>query len=237
MDQRGASAHSAEWVEKMGFGTVSLILALLLPIPGFSMPEQAAGEVTLPEGTRISLQLNDHLSTKLSSEGDKFSANVIVPIYQGDHLVIPKGSTVSGSVSRVLRPGRIKGKAVMNLLFQSIRIPGRGDLPIVASLARVDPEGNAGVEGEGSVKGEGSTGGDVARVLKPGLAGAGIGGLAGGGRGAAIGGGVGAIVGLATVFSTRGKDLEMRRGSTMDISLDRALMISTDTDVRGVRVR
>lgn len=222
---------------KMGFGTVALILTLLLPIPGITAPEQAAGEIMLPEGTRISLQLNDHLSTKISSEGDKFTANVIVPIYQGDRLVIPKGSTVSGSVSRILRPGRIKGKAVMNLLFLSIRIPGRGDLPIVASLARVDPAGNAGVEGEGSVKGESSTGGDAARVLTPGLAGAGIGGLAGGGRGAAIGGGVGAIVGLATIFSTRGKDLEMRRGSTMDISLDRALSMPADPDSHGARSR
>ena len=222
---------------RMGFETVPLVLILLLPLPGVAMPEQAVGEIKLPEGSRISLQLNDHLSTKLSSEGDMFTANVIVPIYQGDRLVIPKGSTVSGSISRILRPGRIKGKAVMNLLFQSIRIPGRGDFPIVASLARVDPGGNAGVEGEGSVKGEGSTGGDVARVLTPGLAGAGIGGLAGGGRGAAIGGGVGAFVGLATVFSTRGKDLEMRRGSTMDISLDRALSIPTDPDAHGSRVR
>jgi hypothetical protein len=221
----------------MGCGTIALILALLMPLPAFSMPEQAVGDISLPEGTRVSLQLNDHLSTKLSSEGDKFTANVIVPIYQGDRLVIPKGSTVSGSVSRILRPGRIKGKAVMNLLFLSIRIPGRGELPIVASLARVDAEGNAGVEGEGSVKGEGSTGGDVARVLTPGLAGAGIGGLAGGGKGAAIGGGVGAIVGLATVFSTRGKDLEMRRGSTMDISLDRPLTIPADPEAHGARIR
>jgi hypothetical protein len=211
---------------------------LIAPVPCYSEPGQQAGsELTLPEGTRISLQLNDHLSTKLNSEGDKFTANVIVPVYQGDRLVIPKGSTVSGSVSRVLRPGRIKGKAVMNLLFQSIRVPGRGELPIVASLAHVDPEGNAGVQGEGSVKGEGSAAGDVARVLTPGLVGAGIGGLAGGGRGAAIGGGVGAAVGLATIFSTRGKDLEMRRGSTMEISLDRALTIPAETDVRAVRNR
>ncbi len=217
---------------------MGLIFALISPVPCVAFPEQQAGaEVNLPEGTRISLQLNDHLSTKLNSEGDKFTANVIVPIYQGDRLVIPKGSTVSGSISRILRPGRIKGKAVMNLLFQSIRIPGRGELPIVASLARVDPDGNSGVQAEGTVKGEGSAGSDVARILKPGLAGAGIGGLAGGGRGAAIGSGVGAVVGLATIFSTRGKDLEMRRGSTMDIVLDRALTIPGEIDVHGARIR
>jgi hypothetical protein len=198
---------------------------------------QSGGEILLPEGTRIVLQLNDHLSTRLNAEGDPFTANVIAPVYQGDRLVIPKGSTVSGSISRVVRPGRVKGKAVMNLLFQSIRIPGRGELQIVASLARVDQEGNSGVRSEGTVTGEGSTGSDVAKVLKPGLAGAGIGGLAGGGRGAAIGGGVGAVVGLATVFSTRGKDLEMRRGSTMDIALDRALSMPSEAETRGARNR
>ena len=198
---------------------------------------QSSGEFTLPEGTRIVLQLNAHLSTRVNSEGDPFTANVIVPVYQGDHLIIPKGSVVTGSISRVQRPGRIKGKAVMNLLFQGIRVPGRGELPIVASLARVDQDGNGGVQSENTVKGEGSAGRDAARVLTPGLAGAGIGGLAGGGRGAAIGAGVGAAVGLATVFTTRGKDLEMRKGSTMDIVLDRPLSLPLEVESRSTRAR
>lgn len=186
---------------------------------------QSAGEVTLAEGTRITLQLNEHLSTKLNSEGDTFTAVVSAPVLQGDKLVIPKGSIVRGSISRVVRPGRFKGKAVMNLLFQSIRIPGRGEFAIVASLAKVDSEGNTVVKSEGTVQGEGSTGSDVGRVVKPGLAGAGIGALAGGARGSAIGAGVGAAVGLATVFATRGKDLEVPRGAAMDILLDRPLSL------------
>jgi type IV secretion system protein VirB10 len=198
---------------------------------------QSGSDFSLPEGTRIVLQLNDHLSTRLNAEGDAFTANVIVPVYQGDHLLIPKGSVVTGSISRVLRPGRIKGKAVMNLLFQGIRIPGRGELQIVASLARVDQDGNGGVQSENTVKGEGSAGRDAGKILTPSLAGAGIGGLAGGGRGAAIGGGVGAVVGLATVFTTRGKDLEMRRGSTLDIVLDRPLFLPVEAESHSTRVR
>jgi hypothetical protein len=198
---------------------------------------QAGGEAVLQEGTRISLQLNDHLSTKVNVEGDRFSANVIAPVYLGDRLIIPKGSIVTGSVSRVLRPGRFKGKAVMNLLFQSIRVPGRGEINIVASLAHVDAEGNSGIQSEGTIRGEGSAGRDAARVLTPGLSGAGIGAIAGGGKGAAIGAGVGAAVGLATIFSTRGKDIEMRRGSTMDIALDRPLSLPGENDFRSSRTR
>jgi hypothetical protein len=162
-------------------------IVLLGVLPFFFMEPvvtRAASDSILPEGTRISLQLNDHLSTKGNNEGDSFTAVVISPVYLGDQIVIPKGGLVSGSVSRIIRPGRFKGKAVMTLLFESINVPGRGQFPIVASLIRVDPEGNAGVRSESTVEGEASAGRDVGRVVAPGLTGAGIDTLADGGTGA-----------------------------------------------------
>jgi hypothetical protein len=213
---------------------LSFTLLITLLSPSLS---RAAGDFVVPEGTRITLQLNKHLSTKTNSEGDSFDAVVTEPVFQGDRIVIPKGSKVEGSITRIVRPGRFKGKAVMNILFQSINIPGRGQLPLVASLARVDTEGNASVHPEGSIDGEGSVGSDIGKVLVPGLAGAGIGTLAGGGKGAGIGAGVGAAIGLATVFATRGKDLEVRRGSTMDISLDRPLAIPQESESSAERAR
>ncbi len=198
---------------------------------------QANPELVLPEKTRISLQLNDHLSTKTNVEGDEFTANVIAPVYSGDRLIIPKGSVVTGNISRVQRAGRFKSKAMMNLHFQTIRVPGRGELSIVASLAKVDADGNAGVQTESTVQAGSSTGSDVRRILTPGLTGGVIGGVTGGGRGAAIGAGVGAAVGAAIIFSTRGKDIEMRRGSTMEIVLDRPLSMSLESESRANRNR
>jgi hypothetical protein len=190
---------------------------------------QTGGEVPIPEGTQITLELNDHLSTKLSKEGDIFTAIVTAPVYVSERLVIPKGSLVTGNVSRVIRPGRFKGKAVMNLFFQSVRIPGKGEVPIVATLSRVDtPGGDVEVLAENRVQGTSSKGRDAGRVAGPTLGGAGIGGIAGGGKGAAIGAGIGAAVGLGTVFTTRGKDLEVRRGSAMEIRLDRPVHIAAD---------
>jgi type IV secretion system protein VirB10 len=212
-------------------GRKYLLLAFVL-LPGVA-GSQVGSEIVLGEGTRISLQLNDHLSTKLNNEGDTFTATVTAPVYLKDRLIIPKGSIISGSISRVLRPGRFKGKAVMNLLFSSIRLPGAAaQLPIVASLARVDQEGNAGVRGEGTIAGEDSKGRDAAKVAVPTLTGAGIGAIVNGGHGAGIGAGIGAAVGLATVLAGRGKDLELRRGSTMDIVLDRPLAIPSETAKR-----
>lgn len=216
----------------------SLTLSLALLLVFFNPPVSlAASEMILLEGTRITLQLNDRLSTKSNSEGDDFTAVVTTPVYLSDRIAIPKGSWVTGRISRILRPGRFKGKAVMNLLFQSINIPGRGQMPIMATLVRVDPEGNGGIRSEGSLEGEGSTGSDIGKVLIPGLAGAGIGTVAGGGKGAGMGAAIGAAVGLATVFTSRGKDLEVHRGSTLDISLDRPLTIPPEGEDAAARNR
>jgi hypothetical protein len=190
---------------------------------------------TLTEGTHITLQLNDYLSTKLNNEGDKFSATVMEPIYLDDRLVVPKGSLITGSISRVVRPGRFKGKALMNLLFHSLRIQGRGEVPITASLVKVDAEGSAGVHTESTIEGERSIGKDVGRVAKPAAAGGTIGVVARGGKGGIFGTSLGAAAGLISIFATRGKDLELRRGSTLEVSLDRPLNIPVELDSSSIK--
>jgi hypothetical protein len=204
-----------------------LLLTLAITFPSIS---QAAGDTVVPEGTRITLQLNDYLSTKRSKEGDAFKAIVVSPIYQGERIAIPKGSVVSGNISRILRPGRFKGKPRMTLLFQSINITGRGEHPISAMLEKViNSDDNTETTTEGTVKGKGSENSDITRVVLPSLVGSGIGGLAGGAKGAGIGAGVGAGVGLINIISTRGKDLELSRGSTLEIALEKPLVVPANS--------
>jgi hypothetical protein len=210
------------------FSKCVLIVALAFAM-GSDLGHAASGAY-LAEGTHITIRLNDYLSTKLNNEGDTFTAVVTSPVCEGNIVIIPKGTIVTGSVSRILRPGRFRGKAIMNLIFQSIRIPGNREMAIVASLSGVDSEVDGVTRSEGTIEGKGSAGKDAARVLKPGLVGAGIGALAGGGKGAGVGAGVGAAVGVGTVFATRGKDLEVRRGTIMEISLDRPLAIPDETE-------
>lgn len=221
----------------MIYRSVALSCALLLSI--LSVPQTtlaAADTFIIPEGTRIYLQLNNSVSTNSSREGDPFKAIVTEPVYVGDRMMIPKGSVVNGSISHILRPGRLlKGKAALTLLFQSINIPGHGELPIVASLAGVDGEGNKGISTEGTIKGEGAEGRDAGRVLTPSIVGAGIGILAGGAKGAGVGAGVGAAIGLATVFSSHGKDIVMKRGSSLDINLDKPLSVPPEGEGASAR--
>jgi hypothetical protein len=202
-------------------GNHILLLIFAFLIPSYS---RAAGDIVIPEGTIMTLQLSDTISTKNNQDGDAFKTLVLDPIKQGDRIVIPKGSSVAGSISRIIRPGRFGKKPVMNLIFQSINIPGHGEYQIAAVL---EP---AGEHPEGTVKGKSSSGSDAARVLIPTAAGAGIGGIAGGGKGAGIGAGIGAIIGFGAIFSTPGKELEIRRGTTLEISLQKPLIIPADTE-------
>jgi len=188
-----------------------------------------AGDLVVHEGTKIALQLNDRLSTKNSKEGQRFTAVVAEPVNQGNQLVIPKGSIVTGTVSRISRPGIMKGKAVMNLDFNSISIPGRGEHAIAAVLDAVGSEEN-GSHPEGTIKGNGSIKKDFGRVLVPTLVGAGIGALLGGKGGLLIGSGAGAVIGTGGVLATQGDDLELSRGTALKISLEKPLSIPSDTD-------
>ncbi|HSW40783.1 MAG TPA: hypothetical protein VLL97_14970 [Acidobacteriota bacterium] len=209
---------------------LSLILGFSLPLilmnPCHSL---SAEDIILPEGTRIVMQLNDTLSTRLSNEGDTFTAVITVPVYSGDRVVIPKGSIVRGGISRILRPGRFKGKAVMNLLFQSIAIPGRGHVPFAAVLVRIDPDdGLEVVRAEKTVETKKYGGGEAAKDTNPRTPGAGTMAKGGAANEAVPGGETGVTVGKAAIFSSLGKELEIHRGYFLDIALIRPLTIPSE---------
>jgi hypothetical protein len=188
------------------FCKLSLSIGLLLNL--FLLPVcKADDEIVVPEGTRITLQLNNSLSTKDNQEGDDFDAYVIEPVYSKDQIIIPRGSVIQGSISRITRPGRFKGKALMHLIFQSIEIPGRGKVPIQALLVKVDSDDNMDIYTENIANSGESAGRKIDNLAIARLKGTGVG------------------LGFTNVFWTRGKDLEIHRGSTMDISLKQDLKI------------
>ena len=78
---------------------------------------------------------------------------------------------------------------------------------------------------EGTIEAEGQRGKDVGTVARTTGTGAAIGGLAAGGKGAGIGAGAGGAVGLATVLLSRGQDVRIEAGSTVEMELQRPLVL------------
>ena len=216
---------------KKGFRlALNPILLLVLIAPSIS---QATPEATLPEGTRLTLQLNKDISTRKNREGDSFTAVVTTPVNLGNRMIIPKGTVVNCNISRIVRPGKFQGKAQINFRFQSIDIPGRHQqLDIMATLVNLESQGKIAVRSEGSIEAKGAAAKTASKILAPAAIGGGMGALAGGSRGAEIGAGVGAMFGFgSTIFTTREtkeKDLEIPRGSTLEIELNRPLVIPAE---------
>jgi len=206
----------------MMMGSVAMALVLQGPANLQLSPDvKLQAPLAVAKGTTIPVELRARISTKTIKEGDNIYTATIVPITVNNQIVIPVGSFIEGKVTKVTRPGKVKGKAGLALTFQTIIFPTGTTLPLSATLKGSD---SAETTEEGKLKGESSAGDDLGKVATATAVPAVIGGVANGrAKGAAVGGAAGAGVGLATVLLTRGKDLVLDRGTTLELILDRAL--------------
>jgi hypothetical protein len=201
----------------------SVVMALLVQGPAnlqLSEVSRVPPPNVIPKGTVIPIQLIAKLSTKTLKEGDGVYGMTIFPITVNNEILIPVGSNIKGKVTQVQRPGKVKGKAGLALSFQTLILPSGSTIPLYASLAG---SSEAASTTEGKLEGDSSIKDDAATVAKTTAVPAGIGGVVSGAHGARVGAGLGATAGLATVLLTRGKDLVLDRGTTLEIVLDRPL--------------
>jgi type IV secretion system protein VirB10 len=191
----------------------------------------AASSVSLaadiPQGSHVLLRLENSISTRTAREGDYVYLRTAVPIAANGQIVVPEGSYVQGVVTRSVRSGRVKGRAELAIRIDTMTLPSGKVIKLTPRLSSVDSEGTGQkVDSENGIQQAGGKGADAARVAELGGTGAAIGGLATETwRGAGIGAGAGGAVGLATVLLTRGKEVDLHRGSTMDVIFDRAVPV------------
>jgi hypothetical protein len=198
----------------------------------FAQTEDSPSAYTVQAGTRIPLGLINSVSTKHSAAGDRIYLETVFPIVIDSHIVIPAGSSVSGTVTEVKRPGRIKGRGELYVRFDTIILPNGVTREFRSRIGSVDARGDEHLDKkEGEIQGDSNKGGD-ARVIGEGAAtGAGLGAIVGStaghaGLGAGIGAGAGAAAGIAGVLLTRGPDAVLAKGSTIEMVLDRPLIFA-----------
>ena len=173
-----------------------------------------AAPFVIPRDTIMRVELLSNLSTDASQKGDRFEVRVLEPAEY-------EGAVIQGQVTRVQRPGRVKGTAELQLSFDEIRLSNGRSAQMSAQVIEVlqtgTSEGVGKVDQEGGVKGKDSTKGDVAKVGAATGIGAVIGAIFGGGSGAAVGATIGAGVGTAGVLRERGKDIYLYQGQQLRI--------------------
>jgi hypothetical protein len=166
--------------------------------------------------TVMLVELQNRLSTDVSQTGDRFEAKVLEPQEYA-------GAVVAGRLRDVQRAGKAKGRALLQLDFDQIRMPGGDWRDFSGQVIEVIPSGSgddeaAGeVDPEGGVRGKSTTKGDVTKVGAAAGIGAIIGGIAGGGKGAVIGAVIGGGAGGGAVMTQRGKDIRLEPGQQLRI--------------------
>ncbi|HJQ31467.1 MAG TPA: hypothetical protein VJ866_04795, partial [Pyrinomonadaceae bacterium] len=129
---------------------------------------------------------------------------------------------VGGKLSDVQRPAKAKGRALLQLDFDQIQMPGTSgwepfSAQVIEVVAPTEESGAGDVDAEGGVRGRGTTKDDVAKVGAAAGIGAIIGAIAGGGKGAAIGATIGAGAGTGGVMTQRGRDIRFEPGQQLRI--------------------
>jgi type IV secretion system protein VirB10 len=188
---------------------------------------------TVPEGTKVLLQLRSGINTKSAKAGDGVYLSSTFPVVVGNKVMIPMGVYVQGTVDHVVRAGHVKGKAQLDMHFTSIIFPNGTVVEIPGMVNNLPGARKQSVkdDGEGTIEQDADKGrnaGEVAKIAIP--TGGTVGSIGGAVSGHPIAGGVAGIgaglaaVGIASLF-TRGADVNIESGTQVEMVLQRPLLL------------
>ncbi len=202
-----------------------------------SPPAQQApaddGRIIVPADTMIPVMLLTPINTKSAYVGASFYCESVYPITVGNRIIIPKGTSVRGTITQVVRPGHVKGKAQLGLRFDEMVLPNGTTVELRAVLSGFGTTGGEKYKpDEGQIQGQSNKGEDAGKVITTTASGGEMGTIIGlekgaPGEGAGIGLGAGATAGMIWVLASRGKDAVLPHGTSFEMKLTQPLNFSS----------
>jgi hypothetical protein len=170
--------------------TLPTLIAFTLAAAAVITSSSAAENVVIAPGTILHVKLGTTITSKTNKPGDTFTGVVAQDVLSGSELLVPQGSMVSGHIAYVKRAGRIKAKAQMRIVLDSIITPEEQMIQLSSTLedAKGGVCGNTASDEEGTIVGCGKSKKDAAKDAA---------------IGAAIGAGTGAAVGTGQAIECR----------------------------------
>jgi hypothetical protein len=89
-------------------------------------------------GTQIPIRLTTNVSSKSSRAGDPIEALVIAPVVVNDHVVVPPGTKVEGTVLYAESAPNLFSQAELDLEFTTLVFPNDSRTHVVTRVATVD---------------------------------------------------------------------------------------------------
>jgi hypothetical protein len=187
------------------------------PPPPAPRKPAAPTSFTLSAGTQFGLSASDSITTRHAHAGDPFSATVAEDVHdRSGHVVIPAGSTVSGTVVAAVPAPNPRATGRLELAVNTVMVRGRS-YSVNATVGAKDTV----------MQGRGVTTADAAKVGAGAAAGAVVGKLFGkNAKGAVIGGMLGAAAGGVAASRSRDIDVLLPKGASIQIELAQPLTVS-----------
>ncbi|UCF35945.1 MAG: hypothetical protein JSU96_14100 [Acidobacteriota bacterium] len=176
-----------------------------------SQPVGSDDWAILPEGTPISIRLDEEISTEFSRPGDTYRATLDEDLVVGGRIVVPRGTVMLGEIKSVSEPGKVKGRASITFALLSFRL-GEQEYALRTSEVTMEAEANKGR--------------DAAKVGAASAIGAVLGGIFGGKKGAAIGAATGAGAGTAGVLLSKGQHIRIEKERLFSFRLEEDVELS-----------
>ncbi len=177
--------------------------------------------LTLPQGTFLTVRMNQWLSSDRNQQGDTFFATLADPIVVDGVVVAQRGQQVSGRVTEAVKAGMAKGVSHLGLQLTDLTLVDGQQVSIQSQIA--------------NRQGPTSVGRDVGAVAGTTALGAAIGAVAGRGVGAAIGAGAGAGAGIIGVLLTRGQPTVVAPETPLTFRIEAPVTIATDRAPQAFR--
>jgi hypothetical protein len=186
----------------------------------------AAPTLMIPAGTKVPVQLKHAISTHGTRAGDAVYAETTFPVVYNNRVLIPAGTYVQGRISQIQRGGRIKGRAQVQMHFTTLIYPSGYTVILPGAVENAPGADKTGVKDEeGTLRKDSQTGSKVGTVATSAGTGAVVGGLSQGAKGALIGAGVGGAIGTAIALLTRGDDVKLDAGTTLELVVQRDISL------------
>jgi len=192
-----------------------------------SVPASTAiTQLEIPSGTKVPLALKNAISTKTTREGDPVYAETVFPVVVNERVVIPAGTYVQGRITSSKRAGHIKGRAEVLMHFTTLIYPSGYTVVLPGALDSVPGADKTSMKGdEGTIRQDSQTAEKVGTVAGTAATGAMVGAVTGGGKGALIGAAAGSAVGTAIALLSRGTDVRLDAGTTVEMVIQRPVTV------------
>jgi len=182
--------------------------------------------LTIPAGTSIPLSLKQAISTKSAKDGDPVYAETAFPFVINERVVIPAGTYIQGKIERVQRGGHIKGRAEVLIHFTSMIYPSGYTVLLGGSIENTPgAEKTSMKDSEGTIRQDSDAGKKAETAAGTAATGATIGGVTSGLKGAGIGAAAGGVAGLAIGMLSRGADVRLEAGTSIQMEIQREVTV------------